>query len=369
MPIYRLPFLKMRLPRRFSIVGVFRMNDAAYIFPAVKGVQAGTEYYVSMVPLATLPRLFMFSEKELPAEVRVQRVLNKGRIPEIKDYILDNPKSYVFSALTASVDGEIQFEPMDTSDKYCKIGRINIPMSARFLINDGQHRKAAIEAAISENPILKHEDISIVFFSDMGLKRSQQIFSDLNRYAIRPTKSLNILFDNRNDFSTMICEMIEEIQVFRGWVEKERSSIPNRSRALFTLSGIYHGTEALLHTLTDLSIQQQKSIACRFWSDVLDNMPDWQNVISHRKKSFELRRESVSAHAIALIALGRVGNTLLKRYNEYEIQLPRLLDIDWNKTNPEWVGRVVIDGHISGTRSSTSALTATLHRILLEGLL
>lgn len=343
------------------------MNDAAYRFPAVKGVQAGTEYYISMVPLSTLPRLFMFSEEELPIEIRSQRVLNKGRIPELRDYILNNPRSYVFSALTVSIDGEIQFESMDETDKDCKIGRINIPMSARFLVNDGQHRKAAIEAAIKRNPLLKHEDISVVFFSDMGLNRSQQIFSDLNRYAIRPTKSLNILFDTRNDFCTMICEMIDELKVFKGWVEKERSSIPNRSKALFTLSGIYHGTEALLNSLTNLSIEEQKEIAYNFWPIVFENMPEWQNVVSLRKKSAELRKESVSAHAITLIALGRAGNALLKNHYEFAKQLPKLIEIDWQKSNPEWIGRVVVEGHISGTRSSTNALTDALNKILIDG--
>lgn len=341
------------------------MNEAAYRFPTVKGVQAGTEYYVSMVPLATLPHLFMFSEDELPPEVRAQRILNKGRIPEIRDYILSNPKSYVFSALTVSIDGEIQFEPTDEMDKTCKTGTITIPMSARFLINDGQHRKAAIEAAIKHNPLLKHEDISVVFFSDMGLKRSQQIFSDLNRYTIRPTKSLNILFDSRNDFSSMICEMTDELKMFNGWVEKERSSIPNRSKALFTLSGIFHGTEALLNGLIDLSIDQQKGTAYKFWSEVFDYMPDWQSVISQRKKACELRRESVSAHTITLIALGRVGNTLLKKYNKFDDRLPRLLEVDWSKSNSEWIGKVVIEGHISGTRSSTNALTAALYNNLM----
>ncbi|MGI6647912.1 MAG: DNA sulfur modification protein DndB [Bacillota bacterium] len=343
------------------------MNVAVYRFPAIKGVQAGTEYYISMVPLSTLPRLFMFNEEELPPEVRAQRILNKARIPEIRDYILQNPKSYVFSALTVSVDGEIQFEAMEPTNKECKIGIINIPMSARFLINDGQHRKAAIEAAIKHNPLLKHEDISVVFFSDMGLNRSRQIFSDLNRYAIRPTKSLNILFDSRNDFSAMICEMVESLRVFNGWVEKERSTIPNRSKALFTLSGIYHGTEALLNDLSDLTIEQQKDTTYRFWSGVFDNMPDWQSVILQGKKASELRKESVSAHSIALIALGRVGNILLKKYNSFEKHLPRLTKVNWSKNNPEWAGKVVVEGHISGTRSSTNALVEVLKETLMVG--
>jgi len=339
------------------------MNEAYYTFPAVKGVQASTEYYVSMVPLAILPRLFMFSDEELPPELRAQRILNKRRIPEMRDYILNNPTSYVFSSLTVSVDGHIEFEPVE---KDSKVGKINIPMSARFIINDGQHRKAAIEAAIKENPILKYEDISVVFFADMGLKRSQQIFSDLNRYAIRPTKSLNVLFDSRDGFSSMICNMIEELEVYKGWVEKERSTLPNRSKALFTLSGIYHGTEELVNGL-DFEIKELKKFVYCFWSDVYEYMPDWQLVISGKKKASELRKESLAGHTIALLAIGRVGNLLIKNYNRTKPYLNRLLSIDWNKDNPEWNGKVVVGGHITASRGSIQALTDTIYKTILEG--
>ena len=108
---------------------------------------------------------------------------------------MSNPTSYVFSALTASVDGEVVFIPYAENPD---IGVLHISMRAKMLINDGQHRRAAIEAALKKNPDLKYEHISMVLYHDIGLKRSQQMFSDLNRFAIRPTQSLNILYDNRN---------------------------------------------------------------------------------------------------------------------------------------------------------------------------
>lgn len=345
---------------------VINLTDAMYSFPAIKGVQAGTEYYVSMVPLLTLPRLFMFSDDELPPHLRAQRVLNKARIPEMCDYVLSNPNSYVFSALTASVDGPIFFEP-STPDKDCRIGLISIPMSARFLINDGQHRKAAIEAALKKKPTLKYEHISVVLFGDMGLKRSQQLFSDLNRYAIRPTKSLNILFDQRSDFSNLICNMSESLPTFKGWVEKERSTIPNRSKALFTLSGLYHGTEALLQGCSEWDWSKQSEFAYQYWEQASRHMVDWQDVIMQRRKASDLRQKSVSAHTITLIALGRAGSQLLKENQKtWSEKLTNLTKIDWDKANPAWAGKVVVGGHISGTRSSTQALTDYIVQVLTE---
>ncbi|MFO1420299.1 MAG: DNA sulfur modification protein DndB, partial [Candidatus Competibacteraceae bacterium] len=82
------------------------------VFPVIRGLQARREYYVAMWTLRMLRQISIFDEDELPPELRAQRVLNKARIPEIADYILDNPDDYVFSALTVSIDSEVTFEPL-----------------------------------------------------------------------------------------------------------------------------------------------------------------------------------------------------------------------------------------------------------------
>ncbi len=49
------------------------MATFEYIFPAIRGIQAGREYYVSMCPLRVIPRIFLFDEDELKPELRAQR--------------------------------------------------------------------------------------------------------------------------------------------------------------------------------------------------------------------------------------------------------------------------------------------------------
>ena len=169
-----------------------------YSFPALRGTQAGHEYYVAMCPLSVLPKLFVFDEAGIPAELRAQRQLNHARIPEITRYILENRGDYAFSAITASLDSEVRFEAMPESEGGSSIGRLYIPMTAKFIINDGQHRRAAIEKALETQPELGSETIAVVFYTDVGLKRTQQLFADLNKHAIRPTKSLGILYDYRD---------------------------------------------------------------------------------------------------------------------------------------------------------------------------
>src|SRR5437870_1653053 len=114
----------------------------SYVFSALRGFQAAREYYVAMCPLKLIPKIFLFDEDEIPPELRAQRALNRARIPEIAQYIVENPKEYVFSSITASVDGDVRFQALDESGPASNLGQIIIPMTAKFIINDGQHRRA-----------------------------------------------------------------------------------------------------------------------------------------------------------------------------------------------------------------------------------
>ncbi|MCB1078479.1 MAG: DNA sulfur modification protein DndB, partial [Verrucomicrobiae bacterium] len=197
-------------------------TEPSISFPVIRGLQAQREYYVAMWTLRTLSKISIFDEDELPPEMRAQRTLNTARVPEIADYILDNPDNYVFSALTVSIDSEVEFERVDEQGK---LGVLRVPMGARFIINDGQHRRAAIKEALEHRPELAHETIAVVFFLDVGLVRSQQMFADLNRHAIRPSRSLGLLYDHRNEKAKLAKLVVLESEVFRDIVEMEKSSL------------------------------------------------------------------------------------------------------------------------------------------------
>lgn len=219
------------------------MNTEPVIsFPVIRGLQAGRQYYVAMWTLRMLRQISIFNEDELPAELRAQRTLNKARIPEMAGYVLDNPDDYVFSALTVSIDSEVTFTAIEGQDK---LGVLEVPMEARFIINDGQHRRAAIIEALEQRPDLAYETIAVVFFLDIGLERCQQMFADLNRYAIRPSRSIGILYDHRNEKAKLAKLVIMQSEVFRDIVDMEKSSLAKRSRRLFTLSAFYNACSAI----------------------------------------------------------------------------------------------------------------------------
>ena len=322
-----------------------------YGFDAIRGIQAGREFYVAMCPLKIIPKLFVFTEFDLPPELRAQRTLRKSRIPALKNYILNNPKDYIFSSLTASVDGTMKFEPAPSLGEGGKLGRLYVSMESRLLINDGQHRRQAIEEALKENPDLAHEMISVVFFEDKGLVRSQQMFSDLNKNAVKPTKSLSILYDHRDEFAKFIVAISYELEIFSGRVELEKTAISNRSTKFFTLNGIADATRKFLGIKgTKISVDEQ-NMAKEFWNEIAKNIPEWQLLIQKRVTTSELRKEYVHSHTNLLNALGIVGNVLQNEYpSDWKQKLASLQNIDWSRSNPEWEGKLLLRGRMLKTK-------------------
>jgi DNA sulfur modification protein DndB len=335
-------------------------------FPVIRGLQAGREYYVAMWKLRTLKQISIFDEQELPPELRAQRTLNKSRVPEIATYILDNPKDYVFSAITASIDSDVEFEPLDAKDTHGRLGILKVPMDAKFIINDGQHRRAAILAAMEERPELGGETIAVVFFLDIGLGRSQQMFADLNRYAIRPSRSLGLLYDHRNDKAKLARLVIMKSDVFRDIVDLERSSLAPRSRKLFTLSAFYNACADLIQDLATGDLEKDAQLARDFWETVARHFPSWTQVRDGKLAASEVREGFIHSHGIALQAIGKAGHALLKGSpGAWKSRLKELGQIDWSRKNARlWEGRALIGGKVSKVTTNVILTTNVLKRRL-----
>ncbi len=327
-----------------------------YAFPAIRGIQAGREYYVAMCPLKVIPKIFVFNEEELPPEIRAQRTLNESRVPEMARYLLQNQDSYVFSALTASIDGDTHFEPL--GEEYSCNGTLYAAMDGDFIINDGQHRRAAITEAIKQDPDLGDETIAVVFFIDRGIKRAQQMFTDLNKHAVRPSPSLNVLYDHRDPKAHVIRQVILGSSFFKDLVEMERSNLVQRSRKLLTLSALHSATCVLLADLGLGSADQNVSLAASFWETAADQFRDWKLVHEGIVKAAEVRMNCLHTHGVVLQAIGSVGNALIKQHpQDWPSYLSGLSKIDWSRSNRHWEGRAMVMGRVKKARENI-ALTA-----------
>ena len=312
-----------------------------------------------MCPLRLIPKIFLFDEEELVPEIRAQRILNKARIPEMAGYMLANRDDYIFSAITASVDGDVRFWPVGSEGESSRVGSLHIDMRARFIINDGQHRRAAIEMAIRDEPKLGDETIAVVFFLDRGLERSQQMFADLNRYAIRPSRSLGLLYDHRSALSKLAKLVALRSSAFKDVVELEKSTLSERSHKLFTLSSIYSACAALLEGHESEDLNQAAERCIEYWDELTKHFPEWEYVRQSKMTAGEVRRDFIHSHAIVLQVLGIVGRELLALPGgSWKKKLTALKKIDWARSNARlWEGRALIGGRVSKASHNVTLTT------------
>lgn len=305
----------------------------SYNFSAVKGIQAEREYYIAMVPLGLLTKLFGKENEYLLPEYRAQRSINESRIPEIKDYILSNKTSYVFSALSASIDGKFRFQVSELDDN---LGILQVDMNAILLINDGQHRKAAIEAALEEQPELADETIAIVFFKDEGLKRSQQMFADLNKNAVKPSKSLSTLYDDRDDLSNAVKYVVSRIPFLSKYVDKEHDSLGKYSSKLFTLANFLRANQRICK---NKKIDKElNDFLYKYWNMVFTSIDEWKMLENKQLYKYSLKEDYILTLSIVMNAFGRIGYSFYNEDLDLEL-LKNLNNIDWMRCNAEWNGR------------------------------
>ncbi len=310
--------------------------DFVYRFPVVRGVQAKREYFIAMVPLKMIPKLFPPEDEYVPPEFRAQRKLNEARIPVISKYILENRENYVFSALAASIDGYFKF----CSSEFPDVGVLEISMDAKILINDGQHRKAAILEAISEDESLLNETISVVFFEDQGLARSQQMFTDLNKHAVKTSNSIAELYDSRDELAVFTRSVVSKIKFLNTYTDKEKDILGKYSSNLFTLNTFYVANKKIVSG--KVVTRDTESFLFRFWENVVINIAQWNELENKEISKVDLRENYIVTQAIVIQALGRIGNTFLS-HPEYEMEktLRGLKKIDWKRNAECWQLRAI----------------------------
>lgn len=334
-------------------------------FPAIKGTQAKDEYYTVMCPLKRLARIFTLDESQLPVDKRGQRILDENRIPAMTNYILEQREKYVFSSLTACIDGKSSFIGIGESKHEQRIGTLTIDEDAEIYITDGQHRSAAIQAALREDPSLGDETISVVFFVNKSLDERQRIFKDLNYYSKKTDGSLSITYDDKPD-AILSKSVIFGSDTLSKLVHMEQSNLGPRSKKLISHSAVNRACKLLFGRITEKNHQSLIPKAIRYWETVIKNIPAWQLVCNDEVSGGEIRAEAIHAHAVTFLALGMVGKWLLENDKNWQHTLKKLKTINWQKSNTkDWGGRCVINGAMNNNQTA-ALLTAIKIKTLLN---
>lgn len=333
--------------------------QVTYTFPATKGIQAGKEFYTATIQYKYLIRLFRFDGEDVPAELRAQRKLNEGRAEGIGSYMIENSDSYVLPAITASCDRSMTFEQVHPEHA---VGLLRIPLDATLLINDGQHRRKGIEIAVQENPALVDESVSVTIFFDGGLRHAQQLFSDINSNACKPSGSINALYDLRNPFSAWVMSILEQRPAIKRRIDMEAASPSKTSSNLWSLVA-FHNFVTLLTGANAKNIKKQPNlpaITARVLDFIgsLEAIPMWKAMVAGTISAEEMREQYVISHAVFLHALAVMGSHVAD-----VSQLAGLAQVDPAKASPAWNNRCVVQGKMRKTSDGVKSTAAVLMKL------
>lgn len=335
--------------------------DEAIPWPALEGTMGDRTFYMTVLTLQTVARYFEPTPEDLPAELRAQRALSERRIPDIQQYMMEKDRDWVFGSLTLSYDGEVEY------DAERRI--LFLDPATTFVVVDGQHRLAAIQRAVKEDPTLRKQSIGVMLLAYESLQRNQQVFSDLNRTVQKTSRSLDILYDHDDPMTGLVKYVAENVPLFKGRIERNKTSLALRSAAFITLSALYDACTQLLggkRALEQLRADEDlvgdaQDFCVAYWSHLSGLIEPWRQVRDGEIRPAEARIESIVAHAVAFYALGKAGAVLMgvDGPNTWDVgavaaheELDSLREVDWRKSNDDWQG-VVMQGSSIVTRFQT----------------
>jgi len=125
------------------------------------------------------------------------------------------------------------------------------------------------------------------------------MFTDLNRYAHKTSKSLDVLYDHRDNVSGSNHGCLRRGRSLPRHGGKEKITIPIRSHKLFTLATLYDANQELIGEADKRGtkdFEQKLALATGYWSALANVITDWKKV-KRKTESTELRQEKINTHA------------------------------------------------------------------------
>jgi DNA sulfur modification protein DndB len=220
-------------------------NQALFQKPGIhieglRGHQGDRQMFLLLVTNNVLLRNFAAEAEVADHGQRVQRVFDKNHYKDIVTYITENSGEYILGAMTYATD-MVDDDSFIPSHPGSDIGTLILPMTAKLRCLDGQHRRAAISQAVSENEDIGDDYSAVVLYVEDDYAKRRQMFSDMNATPKVVSKALNITFDSRDPYAQAAQRLAQEHPLLQGVVEMEKARINANDANIFSLAGVYDG--------------------------------------------------------------------------------------------------------------------------------
>ena len=340
----------------------------------ISGKEGDRTTYVGKMTYGQIAEVMSILDPNVPTDEKLQRDLVASRTNNIATYLLTNT-DFLFPGVVAIVENSNYEQANGFPDP--NVGFVNLlPGEFRYLC-DGQGRLSGIQKVLGERPDMADNTIDVKFVDSRGASTDKQVFADINKTPIKPSGSINIAFDSRQVLNQMAKAMLESNPGIKQLVCYEKTSVSTKTDKLWTLNQM----AGFIVKVTGLSAKacqkQLESEADRdkmlrflneFWLELGNRFDLLGQVLRNEITPQHLKETTVVGTAVWLDSVGVYAKVVLagfifanqKRWSD----LDGLNNIDYKKSNKEWMGRC-IDMRGKFTKN-TDAVNATASHLLLR---
>lgn len=352
------------------------------ILNVIRGVQRSHTFYSANLEYGEIANLVELPEDVLGDnlfnhEETMQRKLSWPRVNgQMKDYLLRNDDAF-FSSLTLFIiprdqdpleEGEgYDFKPFKEDDPTA--GTLILRSTVMLFPADGQHRAAAIKAALKERPRLASQQIPVVLVPYKRNSVVRQMFSDLNLNAKPVSKTVGYALETRDPLTLLAKSVAKAVPLFGDRVNYNSNSLPDSSLHVITLNTLRAGTEKLFEKGLGLAfssigpgaVPSQKTEIISLWNLIVDSLPQWKEVLGKSEKAGALRKEFVFPHGIGWQGIAWAAAIMVAEERaagrEPEKKIRKVMkSIDWQRTNPDFQGVAMVGDRVNNTGPGIRAL-------------
>jgi DNA sulfur modification protein DndB len=317
---------------------------------AVRGKQGLGDYFLVNIPFSLLREIpIMKYPDDAPAKEKAQRALVKSHARALRDYLVKEPDAFL-PTLTASLvkgdaDDDLIFVPSSEKEELKNIGTLFLPMGFSLLPNDGQHRLEGALQAINQEASLADRTLPMLLLPDYSLQVSQKVFYLIHAKQKPVSTSMQVAYNSLEPESNFANDLIQCTPFLLRHTDGEKTSVSGKKNPnLFTLA-LIRKLGIIMRNDTITNHQKSLEYCSTFFNVLADVIPHWAEILDRRIDAPSIRQEYVTTQAVTLEAFAELACELRDEYskklNELNYRLKPLRSIDWEKTNPDWEGRIL----------------------------
>ncbi|HGX4465256.1 TPA: DGQHR domain-containing protein [Escherichia coli] len=286
------------------------VGDYFFEFPASRGLQGSTVTLMMTVPARTLARVLASDNVGSTLE-RSQREINPARVKKFYEYLVrayENKEPFIIPPLVGNCNSEIEFDEYGNTN----VGVARFPMDAEIKLFDGQHRAAGIAEFCRKygEPI----SIPLMLTHKLPLKARQQFFSDINNNVSKPSATINMAYDGRNDVAQGMVTFLSQHDTFSEVTDFEHNVVPAKSKLWVSFKALSDATAKFASAGSKpLEMGNIESI----WEAWLSLTQI--EAIRHGTSQADYKRDYIQFHAVMINAFGYAVQRLMAEHSIVDI--------------------------------------------------